>query len=85
VTYAAEPTDPAVPVRACMNANVLLRFILLYGVPAAALDAAVDGVGGALADGALSELPAQHFGLAEIVAAHEAAEAGPVGKVFVTP
>ena len=33
VTYAAEATDPVLPVRACMTANVMLRFILLYGVP----------------------------------------------------
>ena len=29
VTYAAEPQDPVLPVRACMTANVLLRFVLL--------------------------------------------------------
>ena len=27
------PADPVLPVRACMTANVALRFILLYGVP----------------------------------------------------
>jgi NADPH2:quinone reductase len=85
VTYAAEPADPVLPVRACMTANVVLRFILLYGVPAAALDQAVEGVCAALADGALTELPSQRFPLPDIVAAHEAAEAGPVGKVFVIP
>jgi NADPH2:quinone reductase len=68
-----------------MTANVVLRFILLYGVPAAALDQAVEGVCAALADGALTELPSQRFPLPDIVAAHEAAEAGPVGKVFVIP
>src|SRR6266568_2638973 len=31
VTYAAEPNDPVLPVRACMTANVTLRFVLLYG------------------------------------------------------
>jgi NADPH:quinone reductase len=85
VTYAAEPADPVLPVRACMTANVVLRFILLYGVPAAALDHAAADVSAALADGVLTELPGQRFALADIVKAHEAAEAGPVGKVFVTP
>jgi NADPH:quinone reductase len=85
VTYAAEPADPVLPVRACMSANVLLRFILLYGVPAAALDHAVADVRAALAEGVLTELPSQRFPLSEIVAAHEAAEAGPVGKVLVIP
>lgn len=85
VTYAAEPTDPQLPVRACMTANVVLRFILLYGVPASGLDEAVAGVSAALAEGALTELPAQRFALPDIAAAHEAAEAGATGKVFVIP
>jgi NADPH2:quinone reductase len=68
-----------------MTANVVLRFVLLYGVPAAGLDEAVAGVSAALAEGALTELPAQRFGLSDIAAAHEAAEAGAVGKVFVIP
>jgi NADPH:quinone reductase len=77
--------DPVLPVRACMSANVLLRFILLYGVPAVALDHAVADVRAALAEGVLTELPSQRFPLSDIVAAHEAAEAGPVGKVLVIP
>jgi NADPH:quinone reductase len=85
VSYAADGPDPVLPVRACMTANVTLRFVLLYGVPDAALDAAVADVTGALAAGALTELPAHRFPLSEIVAAHEAAEAGAVGKVLVTP
>src|SRR6266513_713366 len=85
VTYAAEPADPVLPVRACMTANVVLRFILLYAVPADALDQAAADISAALAEGALTELPGQRFPLPDIVAAHEAAEAGPVGKVFVIP
>jgi NADPH2:quinone reductase len=85
VTYAAEPADPVLPVRACMTANVVLRFILLYSVPAAAMDHAVADVSAALAEGALSELPSRRFPLPDIIGAHETAEAGPVGKVFVIP
>ena len=85
VSYAADGSDPVLPVRACMTANVTLRFVLLYGVPAAALDAAVAGVTSALAAGALTELPAHRFALTEIAAAQEAVEAGAVGKVIVTP
>jgi NADPH:quinone reductase len=85
VSYAADGADPVLPVRACMTANVTLRFVLLYGVPAAALDAAVAGVTGALAAGTLTELPAHRFALTEIAAAQEAAEGGAVGKVIVTP
>lgn len=85
VTYAAEPADPVLPVRACMTANVMLRFILLYGVPRAALRAAAADITAALTEGALTELPVHRFGLSDIVAAHVAAEAGPLGKVLVTP
>ena len=85
VTYAAEPADPVLPVRAFMTANVTMRFVLLYGVPRAALRQAAEDVTAALADGALTELPVHRFGLADIVAAQEAAEAGPLGKVLVTP
>lgn len=85
VTYAAEASDPVLPVRACMTANAVLRFILLYGVPADALDHAVTDISGALAEGALTQLPERRFALSDIVAAHEAAEAGPTGKLLVIP
>jgi NADPH:quinone reductase len=85
VCYAAEATDPAVPVRACMNANVIVRFVLVYGVPREALERAAKDITAALADGALTELPATKFPLDEIAAAHDAVEAGSVGKVLVIP
>jgi NADPH:quinone reductase len=85
VTYAAEKDDPVLPVRACMTANVTLRFVLLYGVPRAALDQAASDITTALAAGALTGLPVTRFGLDDIAAAHEAVEAGVVGKVLVIP
>ncbi len=86
VTYAAERApDPAIPVRSCMNGNVVLRFILLYGVPAGALDQAAADITTALTDGALTELPVHRFALADVVAAQDAVEAGAVGKVLVVP
>ena len=83
VSDAAEPSDPVLPVRACMTANVVLRFVLLYGVPRPALRRAAEDINAALTAGALTGLPVHRFGLADIVAAHEAAEAGPLGKVLV--
>jgi NADPH:quinone reductase len=85
VTYAAEAADPVLPVRACMTANVILRFVLLYGVPAAALERAVADITAALAAGDLTGLPVHKFPLDAIAAAHEAAEVGVVGKIIVTP
>jgi len=83
VDYAAEAADPVLPVRKCMTANVTLRFILLYGIPAEAADQAVRDIGAALTAGALTALPMTRFPLDQIVAAQEAVEAGTGGKVVV--
>jgi NADPH:quinone reductase len=83
VDYAAEPADPVLPVRRCMNANVTLRFMLLYTVPADAQDQAAAGITKALEAGALTALPVTRFPLDQIVAAQQAVEAGVVGKVVV--
>jgi NADPH2:quinone reductase len=80
--YAADG-DLSTPVRPLMAHNLMLRFVLIYGVSDSDLDAAVAAVSDALAAGALTELPAHRFPLAEIAAAHEAVEAGAVGKVLV--
>jgi NADPH:quinone reductase len=85
VTYAAESQDPVLPVRACMTANVLLRFVLLYGIPRPVLQQAARDITAALADGALTGLPVTRFSLEETVAAQEAVEAGALGKVLVIP
>lgn len=85
VDYAAEPQDPVLPVRACMTANITMRFVLLYGVPRPALLRGAADISRALADGALTELPVTKFGLDEVAAAHDAVEAGAVGKVIVVP
>jgi NADPH2:quinone reductase len=83
VDYAAEPSDPMLPVRRCMNANVTIRFILLYGIPAKAADLAVTDICRAVAAGALTELPVTRFPLERVAAAHDAVQAGTVGKVLV--
>jgi NADPH:quinone reductase len=85
VDYAAEPADPVLPVRKCMTANVVLRFVLLYSVPAPALDQAVADITRALQAGALSALPVTRFPLDQVAEAQQAVEAGAVGKVVVVP
>ena len=85
VDYAAEPADPVLPVRKCMNANVVLRFILLYLVPPQAQDQAVADISRALEAGALSALPVTRFPLDQVVQAQQAVESGAVGKVVVVP
>ncbi|MCF3965207.1 NADPH:quinone reductase [Streptomyces fuscigenes] len=83
-TYAAAG-DVELPVRALMNANVTLRFVLLYGVPSHELTAAAREVTAAAAAGALTVLPIHRYPLADVVAAQEAVEAGAVGKIVVDP
>ena len=83
VSYAAGAQEPALPVRACMIANVVLRFVLLYGVPHDVLRIAAREVTAAVAEGALTALPAHRFSLDDVAAAHEAVESGATGKVLV--
>ena len=84
VAYAADSTSIAqVPVRQLMAANIALRFMLLYMVPEADLQAAIARTSAALAAGALSTLPIQRFSLNQAAAAHDAVEQGAVGKVVI--
>jgi NADPH:quinone reductase len=59
--------------------------MLLYHLPAAVLASAAADITAALAAGDLTGLPVHKYPLDHIVAAHEAAEAGVVGKIIVTP
>jgi NADPH2:quinone reductase len=68
-----------------MNANVVLRFVLLYGVPREALAEAARDITAAVAAGALTELPVTRFPLDQTAVAQDAVEAGAVGKVLVIP
>jgi NADPH2:quinone reductase len=85
VTYASERTDPVLPTRRLMAANVAIRYVLLYGVPRQELAAAVSWVERALRDSALTLLPLHRFSLDEVAAAQDAVERGAVGKVLVVP
>jgi NADPH2:quinone reductase len=83
VTYAADQPTATLPVRALMTPNLILRFVLVYTIPRAALRAAVDGVCQAVAVGALTTLPVHRFALEQTAAAQDAVEAGAVGKVVI--
>jgi len=83
--YASEAQDPVLPTRRLMGANVALEFVLLYGVPAPRLAAAVSWTERALADGALSALPVHTYTLDQVAEAQLAVEHGAVGKVLVMP
>jgi NADPH2:quinone reductase len=75
--------DPVTLGRELMVLNAVLRFVLVYTMPAGAKHAAVEAITEALRAGALSPLPATRFPLEQIEEAHDAVEAGVVGKVLV--
>ena len=75
-------------VRQNMIKNVRYQFVLLYTVGEAALRAAVEDITLALADGALpvgedAGLPLHRYPLASTADAHQAVQAGAVGKVLI--
>jgi NADPH:quinone reductase len=83
MVYAPEPVDPTLVVPRLMAAHVRLNFMLIYTTPADALRQAVGEVSGALAAGRLRPMPAVHYPLSDIAAAHEAVEKGTPAKVLI--
>ncbi|MGI8802564.1 MAG: NADPH:quinone reductase [Solirubrobacteraceae bacterium] len=75
--------EVALPVRRLMAPNLVLRFVLVYTMPAGALRAAISDVSRAVAAGALTTLPLHRFPLDAIREAHGAVEGGVLGKVLV--
>jgi NADPH2:quinone reductase len=76
------------PTRPTFAKNLRIQGVLLYTVGAAAWEAAAADISAALADAALpvgeeAGLPLTWFPLAETAAAHDAVEAGTVGKVLI--
>ncbi|MBA3524731.1 MAG: NADPH:quinone reductase [Geodermatophilaceae bacterium] len=79
-TYADDPL-PDLPVRRLMVGNVVLRFVLLYGLTDAALAAAADGV--AAVAPVLPVLSGDRFDLGATARAHDAVQSGALGKVLL--
>jgi NADPH2:quinone reductase len=66
-----------------MTANTVLRFVLVYTLPEPAIRAAVDDITAALRDGAITAPTLHRFPLERTADAHDAVEAGAVGKVVI--
>lgn len=84
----AEP-NVSLPVRQLMGRNIRWQFVLVYTMPDDAKRRAVAAICAALAGAALHVgeefgLPLRHFALEETEAAHDAVEAGAIGKVLVS-
>jgi NADPH2:quinone reductase len=86
VTYAAAGDEAAaVPVRRLMTANAVLRFVFVYTIPRDALRRALADVSEAVRAGALTTLPLHRFPLERTADAHDAVQAGALGKVLIEP
>ncbi len=76
------------PLRETFSRNLRYQFIILYTLDKAMRSLAITDVSAALADGALrvgedAGLPLHHHRLEDVAAAHDAVEAGAVGKVLL--
>jgi NADPH:quinone reductase len=83
-TYAsmAEP-EPRLPFYALMTKNVRMLWVFVYEMPRDAMDEAARDICAWLESGRARHPPAHIFPLASLAQAHEAVEAGIVGKVLV--
>lgn len=83
VVYAADGPDPVLPRRRLMSASVTLEFMLLYNTEREKFTRALALTEQALAAGALTAPPVTTYPLEDIVAAHEAQERGPEGRIVI--
>jgi NADPH2:quinone reductase len=82
--YGGSAPEPAIPFQFLLQNSITLRFFLVYNMPPALRARATADITRMLESGALIHNVAQTFALADIVAAHEAVEAGKVlGNVVV--
>ncbi len=80
--------EMSVPLRATFSKNLRFQFVILYTLDAGLLAAALEDVyaaveSGAYAVGVDAGLPLHHYPLEQTAAAHDAVEAGAVGKVLL--
>ena len=84
--YASEgEPEPTVPFYTLLYKNLSVRFELVFLMPEEAKQKAVEDLTKWLAEGELRHTVAQRFALEDVVAAHEAVESGPLGKVLLDP
>lgn len=82
-SYASDASPLTAEVGPLMYSNIVLRFVLVYGLPQPILDEAVTDITAALEGGALRPLPQHRFPLERADEAHEACRAGVTGKVLI--
>ena len=84
VAYATDTTTGfELPVRPLLALNATLRFVLVYNLSPDTLTEACSTITDGLRRGLLQGLPVHRYPLNDVPAAHEAVEAGAVGKVLI--
>lgn len=74
--------QPPVPLQ-FKASNITVRFVLVYDMPEVAKQAAVQDITRLLEGGKLRHFPGPHFPLESAIQAHQAVEAGAIGKVVL--
>lgn len=85
VSYGSSGLDGVMPIRDLRQANVTVRFLNILRLPVAVQRRAAEGVATMLAAAPMTHRIALSVPLDRIAEAHEAVEAGAVGRVIVTP
>ena len=75
--------EPRIPFYQLLYRNLAVRFELVFLMPEESKSAAVSDITKWLDEGRLQHNVAEVFPLEQAVAAHQAVEAGPVGKVIL--
>lgn len=84
IIYGTGAPEAALPAGFCLVNSIRLQFFLVYELNEAERSRAVDAITKALTQNSLLNRIAQpSYGLADIVAAHEAVEKGTIGNVIV--
>lgn len=84
-SYASEGSpEPSIPFYQLLYKNLTFRFELVFLTPESGVRQATDDLHHWLSEGQLRHHVAARHSLDDIVAAHEAVEAGPTGKVLLT-
>jgi NADPH2:quinone reductase len=83
-TYASEAVrEPVVPFYQLLYKSIAVNHILVFQIPEEAKRRAIDEITSGLVAGTLTHRVGAAFALDDIVAAHEAVEAGTLGKVVI--
>jgi NADPH2:quinone reductase len=84
IIYGTGAGEATIPAGFCLTNSIRLQFFLVYELDAGERERTIAAITRALEQGRLvNRVAAQRYGLADIVAAHEAVEKGTIGNVVI--